>query len=265
MNPKPNNHYSLTKKQQAILNLLYRFRFATSQQLSQTLDIGKATINKRLQLMTELQYIGRRYEPEYHLLRKHATYYLLPKGVDALKKMPGNKFDAYVLRNTRKDQGASEQFVEQSLGLFDIYCRLNAELGDSLHFFTRSQLANKYDYFSEFTPAAYMRIDKGDEARDFFLEYLQSSKPFFTAIQRLKEYVEYGDSGEWEAAIDGRLPPVLLVCDSQRLQSRLMKRAGFALSEADDDLKFYVTITTELNAWLNLVDQDEEVHPLASI
>lgn len=265
MNTKPNNRYSLTKKQQDILNLLYRFRFGTSQQISQTLRIGKATINKRLQLMTELQYIGRRYEPEYHLLRKHATYYLLPKGIDALKKMPGNKFDAYVLRNIRKDQTASEQFVEQSLGLFDVYCRLDNELGSDLHFFTKSQLANKYDYFSEFTPAAYMRLNAANGERDFFLEYLQSSKPFFTVLQRLKEYVEYADSGEWEAATDSDFPTTLLICENQRLQNLLMKRSGFALNEADDDLKLYATTPTELKAWHNLVDQDEEPRPLTAI
>jgi hypothetical protein len=101
--------------------------------------------------------------------------------------------------------------------------------------------------------------------KDFFLEYLQTSKPFFTVMQRLKEYAEYFDSGEWEAAIDGDFPSVLLVCDSQRLQNRLMKRSGFALNEADDDQKFYVTSITELNTWHNLVDQGEPARTLTSI
>jgi hypothetical protein len=47
----------------------------------------------------ELEYIGRKYEPEYRLLRKYASYYLLPEGVKALKQQANTKkYNSTVLR-----------------------------------------------------------------------------------------------------------------------------------------------------------------------
>src|SRR5262245_36064080 len=104
------SHYALTKKQRTILNLIYRFRFATSDLLSKTTDITQRTINRRLELMVERGYIGRRFEPEYHLLRKHAAYYLLPEGQKALRKISSTRYKLSALRNTNKDTDAKEQF-----------------------------------------------------------------------------------------------------------------------------------------------------------
>jgi hypothetical protein len=259
-------HRPPNNKQLEILRLLYRFRFATTELLTQALELkSKIKMNERLKILLDQEYIGRNFEPEYRLLRKHATYYLLPKGVEALKQIPDNKFDALTLRNTRKDKTASDQFIEYNLSIFSLYCNLKSEFGDSLRFFTKSQLANRYDYFSEFVPSVYMSIAAGDTEKDYFLEYLQSSKPFFTVIQRLKQYTEYADSGEWEDETNSDFPAVLLVCDNPRLQDRLVKRSGFALNEADDDLKFYTATLTKLKTWRNLVDQDEEPRPLTSI
>ena len=263
MDPKPTSHYSLTKKQAAILTLLYRFRFGTSEHISQMLDIGKATINKRLSLLVELECIGRRYGHEYRLLCKPAAYYLLPQGVDALKAVGGNNFNAQVLRNVRKDQHASEQFIEQSLGIFDICCRLTVQLGSSLRFFTKTQLAHKYDYFSELMPMAYMRLSGDGAERDFFIEYVQSSKPFFAILQRLQAYIEYADGGDWEEGTASDFPVVLYVCETKRLRDRLLKRASNVLDEADDDLKFYATSLDDLGSWQNLADRGEKPRSLS--
>jgi len=256
-------HRPLNNKQLDILRLLYRFRFATTELLTQALDQkSKIKMNERLKILLDQEYIGRNFKPEYRLLRKHASYYLLRKGIEGLGRIPDNKFDGQTLRNIRKDKTASDQFIDYCLSVFALHCQLKSDLGQSLQFFTRSQLTNRYDYFSEFIPGVYMRITTDGVEKDYFLEYLQSSKPFFTAIQRLKQYSEYADSGEWEAETGSDFPAILLVCDKRRLQNLLMKRSGSALSEADDDLKFYITNMAELKAWHNLIDQEEEPRPL---
>src|SRR5437868_3895445 len=141
-------HRPLNKKQLDILRLLYRFRFVTTNLLTQALQTkSKIKMNERLKILLDQEYIGRNFSPEYHLLRKHASYYLLPKGIDALKQIPDNTFDTSILRNIRKDKAASDQFIDYCLGVFDVYCQLKTVYGDSLHFFTKSQLANKYDCF----------------------------------------------------------------------------------------------------------------------
>jgi DNA-binding MarR family transcriptional regulator len=250
----------LNNKQLDILRLLYRFRFATTDLLTLSLQTrSKIKMNERLKVLLDQEYIGRNFKPEYHFLRKHASYYLLPKGIDALKQIPDNKFDRSILRNIRKDKTASDQFIGYCLGVFSIYCQLKAAYGDSLSFFTKSQLANKYEYFSAFLPSVYMRLKVDEIEKDFFLEYLQSSKPFFTVIQRLKQYIEYDGSGEWETETESDIPKVLFVCDQPSLQKRITKRTSNVLEDADDDLRFYVTTQAELanidtTVWLNLTE-----------
>lgn len=253
-------HRPPNNKQLDILRLLYRFRFATTELLTQALELkSKIKMNERLKILLDQKYLGRNFEPEYRLLRKHASYYLLPMGIEALKHIPDNKFDEQTLRNIRKDKTASDQFIDYCLDIFALYCRLKSELGDGLQFFTKSQLVNRYDYFSEFVPSVYVRVIGDDSEKDYFLEYLQSSKPFFTVIQRLKQYIEYADSGEWEAATNSRFPRVLLVCDRPSLQNRLLKQATYILSEADDELEVYISTKDNGNTWVNLATPEEMV------
>lgn len=250
-------HRPLNKKQLDVLRLFYRFRFVTTYLLTQALQTkSKIKMNERLKILLDQEYIGRNFEPEYHLLRKHASYYLLPKGIDALKQIPDNKLDTSILRNIRKDKTASDQFIDYCLGVFGVYCQLKTVYGDSLHFFTKSQLVNKYEYFSEFVPSVYMRLEINDVENDFFIEYLESSKPFFTVVQRLKQYIEYADSGEWEAGTNSDFPKVLLVCDKPSLQNRLLKRTAAVIEDADDELKFYVTVQNG-GTWFSLTEPDE--------
>jgi hypothetical protein len=261
-------HYSPTKKQLDILRLLYRFRFATSDQLTQALNAKRTNlINQRLKLLLDQQYISRKYEPEYHLLRKHAAYYLLPGGIEALKRIAGGKFSSSVFRSIRNDHNRSDQFTEECLSVFEIFCQLKAAYGDSLHFFTRSQLVNRYDYFADFVPGVYIRIVTDGAEKDYFLEYLQSSKPFFTVIQRVKQYSDFADSGEWEEGTGSDLPKVLFVCDMPSLQKRILKRATGAMES--DDLNLYVTTKDELKNGSNTACTDlsdpDEVLTLSSI
>lgn len=259
------NHYQPTKKQLDILRILYRFRFATSEQLTQTLHAKRTNIiNQRLKLLLDQQYIGRNFEPEYRLLRKHASYYLLPQGISALKQQ-GTKYDAVVLHNIRNDKTASERFVEQNLGIFEVYCQLRKQYGDNLRFFTKSQLT-KYGYFPETLPDAYIRLDVDGIEKQFFLEFLQASKPFFTVFRRLKQYVAYAEDGDWETT-NSRLPAILLVCDSPALLKRVIKRAGNAIEDADDELRFYSASLSGLKQtglWQDLPEPDITV-PLSQI
>lgn len=263
MDTRPTTRYTLTKKQHAILKLIYRFRFTTSELLSQSLNISKTTINKRLQLMTELKYIERRFNARDKLLGKHATYFLTSQGFKAFKQSPLTS-GALARRNSRNDSKVSDQYIDYHLGVFETYCRLRSLYGERLHFVSKNQLTDKYDYFSEFLPGAYVRLDIDGRQKDFFLEYLQSGKPFFATMKRLKEYIEYADSGEWEAGTESSFPAILLVCDSPVLQERLQKRGLFVLDEADDDLKLYMSSSVSVDAWTDFRLANKTLH-LSSI
>jgi DNA-binding MarR family transcriptional regulator len=262
MPPTSTNHYALTTKQLAILNLLYRFRFTTSQLLAQSTNTNKDIINKRLKLMMELNYIGRKFEPEYHLLRKHATYHLLPDGIKALKQVSDKKYSPKVLRAMTKEGDKSDPFINHHLAVFGVYCTLRTMYGDELRFFTKSQLAT-FEHYPQPLPDAYIRIGDDDDERQFFLDVLHDSQPFFIATRKVMQYVTYADEGrnEWERETNTTLPSVLLICDSPSLKKRLQKKMRRAADNIEgDDMMLYAAAMSEMGGstgWHDLANPDE--------
>ncbi len=262
MPPTSTRHYTPTTKQLALLNLLFRFRFATSQLLAISTNTNKDVMNKRLKLMMEQNYIGRKFEPEYRLLRKHATYYLLPDGIKALKQDPNKSYNPKVLRSMGREAYKSERFVEHHLAIFHAYTTLRAEYGDELRFFTKSQLTS-YPHFPQPLPDAYIRIGKGDNERQFFLDALQELQPFFISTRKVMQYVTYAEEGrvEWERETNTALPSVLLICDTPSLKKRLQKKMRRAAGDiAGNDMSLYVADMSGMMArdgWHDLTDRDE--------
>lgn len=253
------NHYSLTKKQLAILDLLFRFRFATSEQLSQALNITTATTNKRLKLMLELNYINRNYDSSYIAIRKHATYYLSSEGIKTLKLLDDpKKYNPDVLRNARKNGQLSEKFIERSLTIFMIHNTLKDRHSDNLRFFTKTQLAN-YPHFPE--SDSYIRLTHENSETQFFVDFLYEH-PFFLASGKVKQYLRYAneDIGIWEEKTGSELPHVLLICENASLQKRLVKKMKRTIE--DGDMQFYIITTEDIKAnslWQNMTNSEEKL------
>ena len=262
MPPISISHYSLTKQQLTILKTLYRFRFATSQLLAQSTNTNKDIINKRLKLMMALKYIGRNFEPEYHLLRKHASYFLLPGGIKALKQVSGVKYSRKILRNIYNDKDALDPFINHQLDVLGVCCKLQATCGDELRFFTKSQLIT-FTHYPHPLPDAYIRLGDGDDERQFFLEVLHEAQPFFVSTRKVMQYVTYAGDGreEWEQETGTPLPSVLLFCDSTSLNKRLQKKMRRAAETIEDnDMVLYATAMTEIGnstGWHDLANPGE--------
>ena len=213
------NNKRLNTKQLSILDTLYRFRFGTTDLLAKALNVKtKNKMNERLKVLLDQEYIGRHYEPSYRLLGKHASYFLLPKGIKALREIE-DKYDDAVLHNIYKDKSASEQFINHNLAVFNTYCELKAKHGESLRYFTKSQLG-QYEYFPKPLPDAYVRIQKENKEVQYFIELLETQRPFFISARKLKHYVEYSETGEWEDT-GTVLPTIALLCDSDTLKKRM--------------------------------------------
>lgn len=237
---------TLNTKQLTILDLLYRFRFGTTELFTIALSTKhKNKMNERLKILLDQEYIGRHYEPTYRLQNKHASYYLLPKAMKVLRKLD-DKYSETTLRNIYKDKSASEQFITHNLTIFKIYCDLKTKHGDKLKFFTKSQL-KAYEYFPDPLPDAYFRIATNDdtnpdnEPEQYFLDVLESTRPFFVSVRKARRYIEYDESGEWDDT-GTSLPAVILVCDGETLRKRMEKQLARLESEIDsDELRFTVT------------------------
>lgn len=228
-----------TKKQLELLLLLYKFRFITVELACKVLNARSAnSLRDRLAKLVEQGYVGRRYDASYRIKSRHAEYFLLSKGVAALKQQTA--CNEAVLHNMHKDKTASNTFVHQKLAIMDAYCHLQ---GTGVKFLTQSQLAG-FSGFPKPLPDGFMSFKNKQGSVYFFLEVFREAEPFFVALhRRAKRFVEYSESGDWQIAQKSRpFPAVLLVCETPSLQKRISKKLS-KLVEAtwSEELRIYST------------------------
>jgi hypothetical protein len=211
-------NYNLNAKQLTILRVLYRFRFATSALLSQSLNIKHiSNTHGRLTLLEKQKYIGKMYSSEYKLLHKPASYYLLPVGIKALRSLSSDRINPTVLHKIYSDKNAGDQFIKRCLGLLTVYCRLYKVYGDRLKFFTESEIS-AFDMFPKPRPHGYIRLDPNGEDKQFFVEFLQHTTPFFKIPQRFAKYKAFAEEGTWDDT-GTPLPAMLYVCDNDAVHN----------------------------------------------
>lgn len=259
----------LNQKQIELMHVLYRFRFATTELIAEYQGKKNGTrVYPRIMTLVEQGYIGRNFEPEYRKLDKPATYFLLPRGVSALKKASSKQYDAKVLHNVYGDKDASPSFIEENIAIFGAYCRLKARYGDTLQFFTKSDLAGfDHGHFPEPLPNAYLRLTEGEGIKQYFLDFHPSepTRPFFKSVRRIKQYTAHADSNKW-AATGESLPQILALCDTPALQKRLQKRMA---KEKHTALHFLLTakeslkkVVEDAHIW-QLADRPDELVSLS--
>lgn len=259
-----------TKKQLELLLLLYKFRFITVELACKVLNVRSAnSLRDRLTKLVGQGYIGRRYDASYRIKSRHAEYFLLSKGVAALKQQP--VCNEAVLHNMYKDKTASNTFVQQKLAIMEAYCRLQSA---GVKFLTQSQLAD-LNGFPKPLPDGFMSFKGKQGSVYFFLEVLREAEPFFVTLhRRAKRFIEYSESGDWQIAQKGRpFPVVLLVCETPSLQKRISKKLS-KLVEAtwSEELKFYSCVATALTSgqsndgvWLEVGGESSNLLSLTAI
>jgi hypothetical protein len=238
----------LNQNQIDVLLLLYKFRFATSNLLTQKLKLQhRSSINSRLQILEDQEYIGRRYDKSYKLMNKPASYFMLPKGFAVLRGMDG--ISNNTLKNMYKDVRATDGFVERSLAIFSFYNHLEAILGERFDMFSKSELTGMED-MPEASPDGLIRFktSSGSRAkeRNFFMYYAEERQPLFAVSSIITKQLEYGDSEDWQDLF-GKPPAVIIVCDLPALERRLYRQAGRVEDEAAKGQNFYTTTTAEIN------------------
>ncbi|MDK2899456.1 MAG: hypothetical protein PWQ10_643 [Patescibacteria group bacterium] len=238
-NPKYRKQLNL--EQVEILYILYTFRFANSKQIAkyQAKPNAKA-IQKRLKILEDQELIAKRYDKSYKLQGKPAAYYLTAQGARALIKFgkrPAN--EPINIKITYKSKDISEDFIKHCTHILDIYLSLCTIHGNKLEFFTKSDLNYKqYEYYPRPLSDAHIRMKINRDDRNFFLEAFEDRDPFFVIVRRIKQYLKYAESGDWEETI----PTVLMVAPDITTHKRLRKRIAYELRESyEDDIKFATT------------------------
>lgn len=255
----PNYRWPLNDDQLKTLELLYKFRYSSSDLIAQYFNKPNGNfVYKRLKILQEQGYIGKRFDSSYRIKGKSAAYYLLPKGARKLQEQRGSEDkDSINIKTIYRNKSASETFISHCLNILTAYNSLKVIYGDRLSFFTRSDLV-AYDYFPSPLPTAFITLKGESDDRHFFFELLSDSQPFFAHVRRMQQYAAYYDSDEWDVT-ETSFPTILLVCSSKALQTRMMKY----LSKQGDELSVYTTSFDQLknkSIWIgDQADQDEAI------
>lgn len=249
----------LNDEQLEVLELLNKFRFGSNDLIAQYFGKkDRSFVFKRLKILLEQELIGKRFDSSYRIQGKPAAYYLTSKGARILqdRREPDEK-DEINLKAIYKNKALSEQFIRHCLDIFMFYNQLMEQYGQKLKFFTKADIY-QYSYFPQPLPDAYMRLKTKKGEIQFLLELYDDSQPFFTAIRRIKQYIDYREEGEW-AITETDFPKILFVCESSSTQKRLIKRMVKALDDTyEDDIVFHTTTKEELKT---LAENDEVWQP----
>jgi hypothetical protein len=262
----PKYRRPLNDEQLEVLELLYKFRFGSNNLIAEYFGKNhRAFVSKRLKILQDQGFIGKRFDSSHRIQGKPATYYLLPEGARKLQERRSPEDDAVNIKAIYKDKSVSELFIQHSLDIFATYNQLKAHYGDSLDFFTKSDLAS-YRHYPKPLPDVFLSLKAERSIKHFFVEVHEGNQPFFTAVRKVKKYVDYKESGEW-AITETDFPATLFICESVSLQKRLQKQIIKMLSKTlTDDLVFATTTKEELGTlkdnavtWQSASDPNEKL------
>ncbi len=240
----PIHHKQLNTKQLDILHLLARFRFGTTALFSQsTGTTSRRYIHERLRILSEQEYIGKRYDSSYKLLGKPAAYHLLPKGIAVLDA--NDDYGSKLLKLLVKDMNASERFVRHCLNIFQASIQLGTLYGTEkagLQFRTRSDYAGN-ELFPQPLPDGYAFTEnaKTKERVHYFIECFDGTMPESVMRKTITKHVDFYDNDNWTT--DALYPTVLLMCRDERLRVKVDKWVTKAIDDAwSDDVRFKILL-----------------------
>lgn len=224
----------LNQKSLDILFLLYRFRFLTRSQI-QTM-LGHKYHSRVLVWINELAeygYILKFYEKS--MISDPAIYCLDKGGRKYLKD--SEKAELEPLSRVWKEKNYSQQFRQHCLFLADIYIHLAEKHKDNLKFKTKTDLFGVENLISPICDTLF--TIEGEEPKRYFLDIFDDIPPIYMR-KRVKEYLEYYNSDEWQDNTDKPFPEIILICPNPRLKSHLYHFIKNKLRE-DEEPVFYLT------------------------
>jgi hypothetical protein len=235
---KQTTQIKLTPKETEILTLLYRLRFLNRLQIQTMLDHKHhSRIIEWLNNLSENKYIAKFYDKSF--TTDPAIYCLDKQGRKYLKSKKEIKLEP--LSRVWREAKYSDQFRKHCLFLADIYFSLTAfakKAGLTLHFYTKTDLYGM-EHLIEPKPDAYFAL-KGKGTKRYFLDVFDDIAPL-ALRKRVKQYLEYYNSDEWQDHTDKPFPEIILICPNNRLKNHLYY---FIQSKISDDSEPFFYLTT---------------------
>ncbi len=232
----------ITKKQQDILYLLYRFRFLNRIQF-QALFHHKTfnRVNIWLKYLTDTNYIGKTEKSSTPINTTPTVYYLARNGIKYLKMQPAyNKI--YILR-AYGDRTRSIGFVTKSLFIADNYISLlqRYDKTPGFAFYTRSDFSLD-SMVKELFPDFVYR--KQDDSPFNIAEIFTDTMPKSARIRRIDRYLQFFTKEEWTH--QETTPNILFICPDEEKEQYIYKKTKKIMDEENIDLPVFVTTENQL-------------------
>jgi hypothetical protein len=256
----------ITKKQQEILKLLYRYRFLNRIQIQSLMGHKDyKTINLWLKDLREKEYVTWIYSTHFAEKTKPAIYYLGLNSVRHLKQLTTTDEDdteqpTYPLEELRKryrESTRSQTYIDHCVLLADCCIALKQQDTKTTGYFyqTEADYLSDSSYYHFILDSEFMRPglifckDKYDSQgkeeatlESYLLEIFDPTLPRYRMKKRLGDYVKYLDDEdyEWKEQTDTeKLPILLFVCprttDLIYAKRRTRKLIADAWEYKDDD------------------------------
>jgi hypothetical protein len=255
----------ITMRQKDILNLLYEHRFLNRIQI-QTLFGHKDAKNTNLWLkdLREKHYIEWIYSTHFAEKTKPAVYYLSINGIRRFRQIGIHK--DHILKYYR-ESGRSQAFIDRCILLADA-CIALKKVNQS---FTLDRKAQKDDFWFHYDTEAglaedgyyeflhdtdihpslcYTKFGYDDEWEEITLasytvEVFDPTVPRYSMRKKLKDYVKFFDSDEWQDEMEEDNPPIaLFICQTKADMIYCKRATRKLLEDAWDAEKIHMRFTT---------------------
>ncbi len=237
----------LTPKQQAILKLLYKYRFLNRIQTQKLLNHkDKRRIISWLKDLRDKQYVDWHYNPTDFIAKSQpGIYYLSLNGIRHLRGL--NEYPKKELRKRYKEPTRTQTFINHCLLMADCCIDLQTKSNGELTYTCvlsadYINLDNDYHFLDELQPHLYFEKRQDEAVTSYVLENVESTLPRYQLRKRLKDYVEYLAS-DWDEA-NGQTPIALFICSNVADLLYMKRRIKKLLEEEWPDEDLHVRVTT---------------------
>jgi hypothetical protein len=237
----------LTPQQQAILKLLYTYRFLNRIHIQQLLKHkDKRRIISWLKDLRDKEYVDWHYDATDFIAKSQpGIYYLSLNGIRYLRSL--NEYPNEELQKRYKEPTRTRMFIDRCLLIADCCITLQAKNNDELRYVCvlRADYVdsnNDYHFLDDIKPHLFFSRQRGKQATNYLLENIESTLPRYQLRKRLKDYVDYLAS-DWDED-NGSVPIVLFICPNTADLLYVKRRAKKLIEEDWPDEGLHIRITT---------------------
>ena len=179
---------------------------------------------------------------------KPAVYYLGLNGIRYLKTV--GAYPVAELRKRYKESSRQQSFITRCMLITECCVTLESSRAGTTQYsyVTEADYVkpdNIYNFLSELRPHLCYEKKEGKRVTNYLLEVFDMTTPHYMIKKRLKEYVDYLDSSDWEDATGDKWPPIVLIaCPSTAVLTFVKRRVRKQLEDANSSERVHVRFAT---------------------